>query len=115
MLNNKMLIFKIVPRNDWQSAADPWPGSAHDQADGFLHFSTAGQLAETLRRHYAGQDDLQLLAVEADNLSESLTFELAPARGEAFPHLYGPLPHTFVRWTRPIKRDGDDFALPPLD
>lgn len=110
-----MLIFKIVPRADWQTAANPWPGSAHDQADGFLHFSTAEQVPETLRRYYAGQDDLLLLAVEAEDLGEALTFELAPARGEAFPHLYAPLPHARVRWARPITRRGDDFALPALD
>ena len=56
-----MLIFKIVPRAEWDAVGDAYRGSAHDQADGFLHFSTAAQLAATLTLYYAGRDDLMLV------------------------------------------------------
>jgi uncharacterized protein (DUF952 family) len=102
-----MLIFKIVPRAGWDAAGAMYEGSAHDRADGFLHFSTGPQLAETLRRHYAGQDDLLLLAVDALGLGEALRWEYAPSRGEDFPHLHGPLPRRAVRWMRPLTRDAD--------
>jgi hypothetical protein len=42
------LVFKIVPRAEWESESGDYHGSAHDKADGFLHFSTAAQLGETL-------------------------------------------------------------------
>ena len=68
-----MLIFKIVPRAEWEASGDEdYRGSAHDQADGFLHFSTAAQLAATLTLYYAGRDDLVLVAVEAEDLGAAL-------------------------------------------
>jgi len=110
-----MLIFKIVPRLEWDAGTDFYAGSAHDRADGFLHLSTGPQLAETLRLYYRGQPDLLLVAVDADAVSADLKFEYAPSRGEDFPHLFAPLPRSAVRWTRPIGENGEDFVLPPLD
>jgi uncharacterized protein (DUF952 family) len=109
------LIFKIVPRAEWEASTGDYHGSAHDHADGFLHFSTAAQLPETLRRHYAGQDDLMLVAVEAAALGAALKWEHSPARGEAFPHLYGVLSCDAMKWARPIARDAaGNFLLPAL-
>lgn len=65
-------------------------GSADDLRDGFVHFSTAAQLPGTLARHYSGQADLKLIAVDADRLGAALRFE-ASRGGELFPHLYGDL------------------------
>jgi uncharacterized protein (DUF952 family) len=111
-----MLIFKIVPRAEWEAAGDMYEGSTHDRADGFLHFSTGPQLAETLRRHYAGQDDLMLVAVDTMLLGEALRWEYAPSRGTDFPHLYGPLPRPAVRWTRALTREADGlFDLSGLE
>ena len=85
-----------------------------DLRDGFIHFSTAGQASETARRHFGGQDDLVVLAVDADGLGEALRWE--PSRGGAlFPHLYGDLPTNLVLevWPAPL---GEDAAprLPDL-
>lgn len=87
------LIYKICPRALWREAeaAGRFAGAPIDRQDGFIHFSTAAQVAETAARHFAGQADLLLLAVEADALGDALRFE--PSRGgDLFPHLYGPLP-----------------------
>jgi uncharacterized protein (DUF952 family) len=109
------LIFKIVPRAEWQSSSGDYEGSAHDRADGFLHFSTASQLPETLRLYYADQDDLMLVAVDTDALGAALKWEHAPSRGENFPHLYAVLSCDAIKWARPITRDADgNFALPDL-
>jgi uncharacterized protein (DUF952 family) len=71
--------------------AGRFAGMPVDIADGYVHFSTAGQLAETLRRHFAGQSDLVLFSVDAEPLGSQLRWE--PSRGGAlFPHLYGELP-----------------------
>ncbi len=85
-------IYKILPRADWAAArsAGRFEGSPVDHADGFIHFSTADQAAETARRHFAGQGDLVVLEIEADDLGGDLKWE--PSRGgDLFPHLYGPL------------------------
>ncbi len=100
-----MLIFKIVPRGEWESAGATYEGSAHDRADGFLHFSTGAQLPETLRLYYAGQDDLVLVAVDAATLGTALQWERSPSRAEDFPHLFGALPVNAVKWTKPLARD----------
>lgn len=101
-----MLIFKIVPRTEWDAAVQSYEGSAHDRADGFLHFSTKAQLPETLRRYYAGRSDLLLIGVEAEALGDALKWEHAPSRGEVFPHLYGALPLAAVRSVEPVSADG---------
>lgn len=110
-----MLIFKIVPRAEWEAQSGDYHGSAHDRADGFLHFSTATQLPETLRLYYAGQDDLMLIAANADALGTALKWERSGARGEDFPHLYAPLSCDAMKWARPITRGADgSFGLPDL-
>jgi len=109
------MIFKIVPRSEWETGSGDYHGSAHDQADGFLHFSTAAQLHETLAHHYAGQDDLVLVAVDAGALGMALKWEHSPSRGEEFPHLYGALSCDAMKWARPIKKDLEgNFVLPDL-
>ena len=96
-------IFKILPSREWQAAerAGVFNGSSVDRADGFIHFSTAAQVAETAARHFAGQDGLVLVAVNATRLGPALRYE--PSRGGAlFPHLYAPLPLEAVIWARPL-------------
>ncbi|HEU4550732.1 MAG TPA: DUF952 domain-containing protein, partial [Rhizomicrobium sp.] len=73
-----MLIYKIVPRADWESSGGDYRGSAHDKADGFLHFSTAAQLPDTLRLYYADADDLVLVAVDPAACGDALKWEHSP-------------------------------------
>ena len=98
------LIFTMVREADWREAQrlGAYHGSADDRADGFLHFSSAGQLCESARRHRAGEADLVLVAVEAARLGPALRWEYAASRGEAFPHLYGPLAVSDVLWVSPL-------------
>ena len=103
------LIFKIVGAEQWRAAeaAGVFEGAPIDLADGYVHFSTAGQAPETAARWFAGQNDLMLVAVDAEALGPALRWE--PSRGGAlFPHLYAPLPMSAVRWTRalPLGLDG---------
>ena len=108
-----MLIFKIVPRAEWAKVTGPYNGSAHDRADGFLHFSTGPQLPETLRLYYAGQDDLLLVAVDPAVLGAALKWEHSASRNQDFPHLYAALEPAAVIWVRSIGRGGDGgFTLP---
>ena len=87
--------FKLVDRAEWTAAlaAGAYAGSAVDLADGYIHMSTAAQLAETARRHYAGKTGLVLVEVALAPLGEALKWE-ASRGGDLFPHLFAPLPAT---------------------
>ena len=87
-----MMIYKICPAALWQEAERQgvFKGSGIDLSDGFIHFSTAEQAEETAAKHFTGQADLLLIAVDAGRLGGQLKWE--PSRGGAlFPHLYGHL------------------------
>jgi uncharacterized protein (DUF952 family) len=103
------LIFKIAGAAEWRAAetAGVFAGAVVDRADGYIHFSTAAQVAETAAKWFAGRDDLVLAAIDAEALGTDLRWE--PSRGGAlFPHLYASLPFSAVRWTRalPLGADG---------
>jgi uncharacterized protein (DUF952 family) len=105
-------IYKILPRGDWTAAheAGRYEGSPLDLADGFIHFSTAAQAQETARKHFAGQADLVVLEVEADDLGEALRWE-ASRGGDLFPHLYGPLAAEQVRYVTEAPLDADGVPV----
>jgi uncharacterized protein (DUF952 family) len=98
-----MLIYKIFRRPEWDAfrSAGETAGAPVDLADGFIHFSTAAQLAETAARHFARESDLVLVAVEAEGLGPALAWE--PSRGGAlFPHLYRRLRLQEVAWDKSL-------------
>ena len=85
-------IYKICAASAWREAERQgvYRGSADDARDGFIHFSTAAQVAETARKHFSGQRALFLVEVDADALGAGLRWERS--RNELlFPHLYGEL------------------------
>ncbi len=93
MVNSHKPIYHLCRLTEWQAseAGGFYPGSSQDVADGFIHFSTAAQVAASAAKHRAGQTGLVLLAVDPVALGEALRWE--PAKdGDLFPHLYGPLP-----------------------
>jgi len=101
-----MHIYKIFRAAEWQAlvAAGETAGAPVDLADGYIHFSTAAQAAETAAKHFAGADGLVLAAVDPGPLADALRWE--PSRGGAlFPHLYRPLRLTEVVWTKPLPLD----------
>ncbi|QIB34457.1 DUF952 domain-containing protein [Ancylobacter pratisalsi] len=116
--NTTPCIFKIAPRALWQAAvaAGRFDGAPVDLKDGFIHFSTAAQAAETAARHFAGQDDLVLVAVDTGAL-DAAQLRWEPSRGgDLFPHLYGPLFPAAVDWVRPLPLGPDGRHLfPPLE
>jgi uncharacterized protein (DUF952 family) len=97
------IIFKICPRPLWQHAEETgrFDGAPVDLAGGFIHFSTADQVRETAAKHFAGQDDLLLIAVDGDRLGAALKYEVSRG-GALFPHLYAPLDLAAVLWVKPL-------------
>jgi len=110
------LLFKICDRTIWREAerAGMFTGAGVDLRDGYIHLSAGDQVAETAARHFAGHEGLVIVAVEAQALGTALVWE--PARGGAlFPHLYGSLPLSAVRWVKPLPLDPDGrHRLPAL-
>jgi uncharacterized protein (DUF952 family) len=101
-------IYKICEAALWHAAerAGVFRGAPIDSQDGYIHFSTADQVAETATRHFAGAGDLVLIAVDAEKLGPALRWE--PSRGGAlFPHLYGELPLDAVVWSKPLALGAD--------
>jgi uncharacterized protein (DUF952 family) len=108
------IIYKICPEDLWREAeaAGRFDGAPIDHADGFIHFSTADQVVETAARHFAGQDRLLLIALDAKALGDALRYE--PSRGGAlFPHLYASLPLSAVAWVRPLPLGADGRHIFP--
>jgi len=110
------LIYTLVREADWRAAetAGTYTGSADDRRDGFLHFSTAGQLRASAAKHRAGVADLWMIEANAAALGEVLKWEAAAggSRAGLFPHLYAPLPLAAVRRALrlPLGADGNhDF------
>jgi uncharacterized protein (DUF952 family) len=91
--------------------AGNFSGAPVDLADGYIHLSTAGQLAETVRRHFAGQADLVIAAVGLAALGNAVKWEVSRG-GAEFPHLYGTLTMAHVTAYGPVVWTGDEI-IPP--
>ena len=108
------MIYKIFRAAEWSAASREtrWKGSAVDLKDGFIHFSTAEQAAETLANHFAGETGLILAEIDPAKLGAPLKWE--PSRGGAlFPHLYGSLPLDALVRTWPLLPGPDgEYVLP---
>jgi uncharacterized protein (DUF952 family) len=100
-------IFKIIDRAVFEqaNATGLFAGAAIDVNDGFIHFSTAAQVQETARLHFAGRDGLMICAVDAGALGDKLKWE-ASRGGQLFPHLYGALNMHDVLWAKALLWNG---------
>ncbi|GAB4142819.1 MAG: DUF952 domain-containing protein [Sphingomonadales bacterium] len=109
------LIYKILAAADWRAmqATGRYDGSADDRRDGFIHLSSREQLAGTLAKHFQGQDNLLLLAVD-DSALAATALKWEPSRGGAlFPHLYAPLPLSAVAWAEVLTSADDGSPVLP--
>ena len=107
-------IYKICTQSEWNTAVEQnwFIGSADDLRDGFIHFSTMSQLAETIRRHFSNRHDLLVVAVNVDTPGDALKWE--PSRGgELFPHLYGPLKVESALYAAPLAINSDGTVQLP--
>lgn len=108
------LIYHLAYRDAWTAAerTGVYRGTPDDRRDGFLHFSTAEQVAESAARHRRGRDDVILVAVDPDALGDRLKWE--PSRGgDLFPHLYGDLPMSLVKTTHALALDDQGHQVFP--
>lgn len=102
-INCAMLIFKIFRADEWQTLRRDGvtTGAPIDVTDGYIHFSTATQAAETAAKHFAGANGLHLIAVDAEPLGDALKWEVSRG-GAEFPHLYREMTLEDVTWAQPL-------------
>lgn len=110
-------IYKIATRAQWLEAEQNgvFCGAPVDLADGYIHFSTGRQVRKTAALHFAGQEELLLITVQADKLGNGLKWE--PSRGgDLFPHLYGELSLDAVMSIAalPLDQDGNREFPPEI-
>ncbi len=109
------MIYKLFRPSEWADlqATGTTPGAPIDVADGYVHFSTAEQVAETAEKYFSGLEGLVLLALDADPLGHDLRWE--PSRGGAlFPHLYRDLRLTDIAWQSVLPLRDGTHVFPPL-
>jgi uncharacterized protein (DUF952 family) len=107
------LIYKILSQALWQEAkaTGQFSGAGIDLKDGYIHFSTAEQMHETARLHFAGQDHLVLFAIDSESLGHSLKWEESRG-GKLFPHVYGTIEIKNIRWAKPLPWVGTAHVFP---
>lgn len=115
---NDKVIYHMCHADEWAEAQKlgSYPGSSQDQADGFIHFSTHTQVWTSAAKHRRGQDNILLLEVDVDALSDSMGDALkweASRGGALFPHLYGPLPVSAAISVTPLALDDDGVHIFP--
>ena len=94
-------------------AEGSFSGAPVDLADGYIHMSTAAQLAETIRKHFAGHDDIAIVTVDLGALGDAVKWDVSRG-GDRFPHLYGPLTLASVIAYGPLEFDDDGSIRYPV-
>jgi len=105
-MSHPLIAYKVLTGEQMTAleADATFAGAPVDLADGYIHLSTADQLDETVAKHFAGQSDLHIAAVDLEALGQAVKWE--PSRGGAlFPHLYAALPLSAVIAYSALERD----------
>ena len=109
-------VYKILRTNEWEEAS--LTGSIIsdvDKKDGFIHLSTAVQLATTLSFYFKDSEIVFLLQLDLEKIEkDKLIFEVPTPndglRKGSFPHLYCELLTDQISKTWTIERGA--FSLP---
>lgn len=109
------LAYKVLTADQLAAfeANGTFAGAPVDLADGYIHLSTAAQLDETVRKHFAGESDLHVAGVDLAAMGEAVRWEESRG-GDLFPHIYAPLPLSAVIAYGPLERDDDNKVKLPV-
>jgi uncharacterized protein (DUF952 family) len=86
------------------------------EREGFIHLSTAEQLARTANRFFQQFAEVQVLAIATARVEAEIRWEESEPGEAPFPHLYGELPREAVVWRKSWRREvSGEYAHPPLE
>ena len=114
-------IYHIATAADWARACQDGRYTMSTRGrtlaeEGFIHASTAGQVALVANAFYQGEPDLLLLVIDAGRVAEEIRYEHVPGQAQPYPHIYGPLNIDAVVQTRPFRPAPDgQFFFDPLN
>ena len=109
------VLYKIIDKQTWEKAQKNgvFNGAAIDLQDGYIHLSSSLQVVETARLHFAGIDNLLLVAIDETAIATPIKWEAS--RGwQLFPHMYGSLDPQFILWAKPLAWNGTAHEFPEL-
>ena len=111
--SNPEFVYRLATGAEWAEARKTGrvPLRSIDEKDGYIHLSTHDQLLETARLHFAGADDLLALEIPLHPIAHHVKFELAPKRGEKFPHLFASLEGSWVKQALCLVPVNDGFVI----
>lgn len=115
MTERPLHAYKVLtaPQMAQLEADGVFKGAPVDLADGYIHLSTEAQLTETVDKHFAGQADLHVAAIDLAALGDVVKWE--PSRGgQLFPHIYADLPLNAVVAYSPLEREEDGTVRLPI-
>lgn len=100
-------IYHIAAAADWERAVRDGQYTMSTRGltlaeQGFIHASTAGQVAPVANAFYRGVPDLLLLVIDTDRVIPEIRYEPVPGQADPYPHIYGPLNVDAVTETRPF-------------
>ena len=110
------IIYHIATAPDWEQARRDGQYTTSTRGrtlaeQGFIHASTAEQVASVANMIYQGLPDLRLLVIDTDRVGSEIKWEPVPGWDAPFPHIYGPLNVDAVTETRPFE-PGPDGEFP---
>ena len=100
-------IYHIATASDWDQAQRDGEYTTSTRGrtlaeEGFIHGSTAEQVALVANMIYKGEPDLLVLVIDADHIRAEIRHEQVAGWDTRFPHIYGPLNTDAVVQARPL-------------
>jgi uncharacterized protein (DUF952 family) len=101
------LIYHLATTADWDRACrdGEYTTSTRDRTlaeEGFIHASTAEQVAPVANAFYRDVPDLLLLVIDTDRVASAIRYDPVPGQASPYPHIYGPLNVDAVVEARPF-------------
>jgi uncharacterized protein (DUF952 family) len=112
------VIYHIATASDWAQAQRDGQYTTSTRGmtlgeQGFIHASTAEQVAPVANLFYQGLTGLLVLVIDTDLVGPQIRYEQVPGWDAPFPHIYGPLGIDAVVGTLPLAAGPDgEFTFP---